>query len=414
MTKSIHSELKECRICRSSNLISALDFGNLALTGVFLESGAEVKLAPMNLGRCVDCGLVQLLHNYELDALYGNTYGYESHLNGSMRDHLDKKARMLEKRHLGEIASPVVVDIASNDGYLLQGYSKPGTYVGIDPLMNNFSDFYPPTAVKINEFFSRDIYFNSIDRSANLVTSLSVLYDINNPVEFAKNVFSILVDQGIWHFEQSYLPLMVETLSYDTVCHEHLTYLRLTDIKEILKQAGFQITDVALNSVNGGSIAVTAIKSKNKEQTNPFVNHLLRFEEAQGYINGGAIHEFASRAQKHKEELRTLISEYREEGYDIVGLGASTKGNVLLQWLGLSSRDIKFIGDINPRKFGRQCPGSGIEITSEEDIIKSAHSKTVALVLPWHFREGIVKNCEILLGKQAKLLFPLPRIEIVD
>jgi hypothetical protein len=321
---------------------------------------------------------------------------------------------MLEKRFLKDIDAPVVVDIASNDGFLLQGYSAIGSYVGIDPLMENFSDYYPSSTLKIKDFFTSKTYFESTDLKANLVTSLSVLYDINDPVQFAKDVNTILIDEGIWHFEQSYLPLMVDTLSYDTICHEHLTYLRLTDINEILTRSGFQLLDVSLNAVNGGSVAVTAIKSNKHVEPNPFVNHLLRFEDNSGFVSGKAIHDFSAKAEQHRQNLRTLLSEYNSGGYTIVGLGASTKGNVLLQWLGLTSDEIQSIGDINPRKFGRQCPGSGIPITSEKEIIELATDRTIALVLPWHFREGIVKNSEDFLGKGGKLLFPLPRIEIVN
>jgi hypothetical protein len=414
MNKTIYSAVSECRICLSAQLESVLDFGNLALTGVFLESGSDVALAPMELGRCVECGLVQLLHNYELDELYGSSYGYESHLNGSMREHLNKKARMLEKRFLKDLSSPVVVDIASNDGFLLHGYSVEGTFIGIDPLLDNFSDYYPSKVTKIKDFFSSEIYFQSVKTKAHLVTSLSVLYDINDPVQFARDVHSILEEEGIWHLEQSYLPLMVDTLSYDTICHEHLTYLRLKDIQEILTRTGFKIIDVSLNSVNGGSIAVTAIKTRKEILQNPFVNHLMRNEIESGYVSGKAMHEFSNRAKSHRNDLIQLIDEYQSSGFTIVGLGASTKGNVLLQWLGLTDRQVQAIGDINPRKFGNQCPGSGIKIVSEQEIIENANNSTIAIVLPWHFREGIIRNCEAFLGKDAKLLFPLPRIEIVS
>ena len=414
MTTPIYAQLQSCRICSSDALESILDFGNMALTGVFVDSGSEVEIAPMNLGRCRSCGLVQLLHNYDLKALYGSSYGYESHLNGSMRKHLNRKARMLENRYLTGIDSPVVVDIASNDGYLLQGYSKYRTLIGVDPLMNNFSNYYPDVTIKIDDFFTKEKYFQKVDEKAHLVTSLSVLYDLNDPIKFAQDVNSILVENGIWHFEQSYLPLMVDTLSYDTVCHEHLTYLRLNDIQSILNKSGFEILDASLNSVNGGSIAVTARKSSKNQQSLPFIDHLLAAEEKHGYLNGEALREFASNAVQHKDELLKLLKDYKAQGFEVVGLGASTKGNVLLQWLGLTSSEIAHIGDINPRKFGKQCPGSGISITSEEIILERSTSKTIAVVLPWHFRDGIIENCEKLLDKNAKLLFPLPRIEVVS
>lgn len=414
MSKEIYWPVNTCRICDTTQIDSVLDFGDMALSGVFLESGEEVEIAPLDLGRCASCGLVQLRHSYAPDSLYGTSYGYESHLNGSMRDHLTRKARILEQKYLQETESPVVVDVASNDGTLLSAYSDQVHAVGIDPLIKNFKDCYPTTATKIEEFFSSKHYFGVTSKPANLVTSLSVLYDIESPKSFASDISEILAPEGIWHFEQSYLPLMVDTLSYDTVCHEHLTYLRMKDIKTIVESAGLQVLDASLNSINGGSIAVTAIKTSSLIKPTPFVEYLIKMEEAEGYTSGIALKEFARKAVAHKNELTQLLLSYADYGYTIVGLGASTKGNVLLQWLELSPNVISAIGDINPRKFGKECPGSQIPIISEAEIISSATSKTIALVLPWHFREGIVRNCEELLSKDARLLFPLPRIEVVS
>ncbi len=286
--------------------------------------------------------------------------------------------------------------------------------MGIDPLITNFVDYYPKDATKINDFFSSHSYFEFESSQADLVTSLSVLYDLESPIKFAKDVCSILAPGGIWHFEQSYLPLMVDTLSYDTICHEHLTYLRLHDIKRIVESAGLQILDASLNAVNGGSIAVTAIKTESQITASPYVEHLLSVEVNDGFASNQAMKGFAKRAVNHKADLLKLISEYSLAGYEIVGLGASTKGNVLLQWLGITTEILSFIGDINPKKLGKECPGSGVPIITEEDVILAATSKTIALVLPWHFREGIIRNCEDLLKKDARLLFPLPRIEIVN
>ncbi len=414
MTTSLYKTNSICRVCGHDGIELLLDFGLISLSGVFVEQGNTVDKAPMELGRCANCGLVQLRHSYSNSALYGETYGYESHLNGSMREHLKRKARVLENKYLKSIDKPIVVDVAANDGTLLSGYSENIYTVGIDPLISNFKDYYPKNSRKIESFFSSEAYFQHEQLHANLLTSLSVLYDIENPKKFAKDVSEILAPEGIWHFEQSYLPLMVNTLSYDTVCHEHLTYLRMQDIKTIVESAGLQILDASLNGINGGSIAVTAIKSEKTIEASPYVNYLLWSEKNDGYDSSEAMQNFVLASQGHKVKLLKLINEYKDRGYEIVGLGASTKGNVLLQWLGLNSNIIKFIGDINSKKFGKECPGSGIPIVSEEEIISNASSKTIALVLPWHFREGIVKNCENLIKADAKLLFPLPNIEIVS
>lgn len=416
---SIYKSVESCRICarvsvepNQGKLEDIIDFGEMALTGVFLENGGQVPRAPMQLCRCVDCGLVQLKHSYALDSLYGEWYGYESHLNSSMVRHLQAKARTLEKLW-GKKTDAVYVDIASNDGTLLAGYNDPAAMlIGIDPLIEIVSNHYPSQATKIVDFFSANSYWKTISKPAQIITSLSVLYDLESPVDFAMQISEILAEGGVWHFEQSYLPSMVETNSYDTVCHEHLLYLNLHDITQILESANLQLADVTLNDVNGGSIAVTAIKSGEKISQPPFAKYLLKKEVTEGYISGSRMHQFASDVRSHSHELKELITDLQSQGYKIVGLGASTKGNVLLQNLNLSRKDLAYIGDINPRKFGRQTPGTSIQIVDEAAVIAESNNRTVALVLPWHFRTGMIMKAEAILSQGGKLLFPLPRIEM--
>jgi hypothetical protein len=331
-----------------------------------------------------------------------------------MVSHLTHRAKILEGRYLQDIREPVIVDIASNDGTMLTGYQNPrAKLVGIDPLISVVSDYYPKSALKIADFFSVKAYEKKTDKKAHLVTSLSVIYDLESPETFARSVYEILEEGGVWHFEQSYLPTMIKALSYDTICHEHLLYLSLHDINRILMKTGFQILEVTLNSANGGSIAVTAVKSKVKQKSSPFASYLLMKEEKDGIVDGTAIRKFATLACLHKEEFRDLVRRFQWEGYSINGLGASTKGNVLLQWLGLDSSVIEKIGDVNSRKYGKQTPGSGIPIVPEDQVLSSGNSRTLALVLPWHFRAGIIEKSRPLLERGGSLLFPLPQIEVV-
>ena len=405
----------KCRICSSDDLELVIDLGSLALTGVFLEDGKQAKKAPLVLKRCKNCGLVQLGHNYVESELYGNTYGYESHLNQSMVDHLQQKARTLEHKYLKSIPAAVVVDIASNDGTLLSGYKRDNLIkIGIDPLIDVVSDRYPLNALKIRNFFSSQEYWKVQNKSANLVTSLSVIYDLTDPVGFAKQIYEILEEDGIWHFEQSYLPLMIETLSYDTICHEHLLYLSMHDIKKILELTGFKIIEASMNGVNGGSIAISAIKTNKLLLEDPFVNYLISSEIKNGILDGSKIANFAKVVMEHSQDFRLLIIKYKELGYDVIGLGASTKGNVLIQIAGLDSNQISAIGDVNPRKFGKQTPGSAIPIFSEKNLLENASELTIAVVFPWHFRAGIVNNLEKFIMTGRKLLIPLPRIEVVS
>lgn len=414
MTK-VATQVSTCRVCQSFALSVIIDFGELALTGVFLEDGGKVQQEPLVLCRCEDCGLIQLGHNYSQLELYGDSYGYESHLNETMVNHLQQKARILEKKYLAHLTNPIVVDIASNDGTLLSGYENSLiTKIGIDPLLDIVSNCYPAETIKIGEFFSSSVYWSHSAGPSNLVTSLSVLYDLDDPVSFAKQVNEILVEGGIWHFEQSYLPLMIDATSYDTICHEHLLYLSMHDIQRILDLSGFRILDASINGINGGSVAVTAIKTTKAVSPNPFVEFLLSSEIDNGIVDGTKISKFAIDYLKHSLDLNRLVTQFKHAGADVIGFGASTKGNVLLQSAGLNFKLIRAIGDINTRKFGKQTPGSLIPIVSESELIDAAGDFTVAIVLPWHFREGIINSLEDYLSKGGKLLFPLPRIEVVS
>lgn len=404
-----------CRICQATDAFeSIMDFGELALTGVFELEGINVPRAPLELVMCENCKLVQLRHNYNPSFLYGETYGYESSLNSTMVSHLHRKARILEKEFLESNSNQVVVDIASNDGTFLQGFiSRDLQSIGIDPLINYFTSKYPPNSKIVPEFFTAKSFYSASTQKATLVTSMSVIYDLEDPIQFARDVAEILEDGGIWHFEQSYLPSMVSTLSYDTICHEHLLYLTLHDIKRLLEGAGLQLIDASLNSVNGGSIAVTARKANNSYSRSPFVDYLLLKEVQGGYTDGSRMKMFKKEAEDHRESLGNLISSYAEAGFEIVGLGASTKGNVLLQWLGADRIKITKIGDVNPKKFGKSTPGTGIRICSDVEALEGNENQKIALVLPWHFKDGIISKSESFLGLGGHLLFPLPSIEVI-
>lgn len=410
----IEEEITSCRLCGSAKLEKALDFGNVALTGVFAKSDDVVPGASLVLIRCAACGLVQLGHKYDQELLYGDSYGYESHLNKSMVNHLHQKARILENQFLRKVPNPVIVDIASNDGTFLEGFTNnEATKVGIDPLIEIVNNHYPEEAIKITDFFNYSAYTQKVAKKANLVTSLSVIYDLDDPIKFARDVYNILDENGVWHLEQSYLPLMFETNSYDTICHEHLLYLSLSNIKFIVESAGLHLIDVSLNGVNGGSIAVTAMKSSSIQIPSPYVNYLLDFEKRTGIIDGKRLEKFVVDSRIHSKELKLLIEDYKSQGYDVIAFGASTKGNVLLQVAGLNSTHIRAIGEVNPRKFWKKTPGSEIPIVPESDLLESVTDKTIALILPWHFRDNLVAKFEHYMSLGGKLLFPLPRIEVV-
>jgi len=409
-----YREIKHCRVDQSPNLVSVLNLGHQALTGVFPKQSSEpVTVGPLELVWCPSSGLLQLKHSYESSEMYGDNYGYRSGLNQSMVNHLNDKIAYLERVVLLS-AGDVVLDIGSNDATTLKAFRTSGIRrIGIDPTGTKFANFYPADITLVPDFFSSSAYSAVESKKARIVTSIAMFYDLEAPIEFARQIECILADDGIWHFEQSYMPSMLRLNSYDTVCHEHLEYYSLGVVKKILEQAGLRLVDVVMNAINGGSFAVTAAKLTNKSvKTNqPVIDWLLEQEERMGLNTPRPFRDFEERVFRHRDDLTRLIRTLGADGKRILGYGASTKGNVVLQFCGLTARDIPGIAEINPEKFGCVTPGTHIPIFSEDEA--KASNPDYYLVLPWHFKDGIVRREKEFLARGGRMIFPFPTIEIV-
>lgn len=412
---SAYTEIKTCRVGGGNDLVSVLNLGQQALTGVFPRSASEpVTVGPLELVWCPSSGLLQLKHSYEASEMYGDNYGYRSGLNQSMVNHLTDKVAYLE-RLAKPVAGDVIVDIGSNDATTLKAYATPGLRrIGIDPTGKKFSSYYPDDVSLVPDFFSAAAY-RSVEaaRQAKIVTSIAMFYDLESPIAFAQQIESILADDGIWHFEQSYMPSMLRTNSYDTICHEHLEYYSLHVVETILKAAGMQLVDVVMNGINGGSFAVTAARAGNRsiKPNRAVIEWLLAQEERMGLNTPRPYREFEERVFRHREDLTRLIRSLNADGKRILGYGASTKGNVTLQFCGLTAKDIPAIAEVNEEKFGRVTPGTHIPIVSEVEA--RAMKPDYFLVLPWHFKDGILRREKEYLANGGRFIFPFPEIEII-
>lgn len=409
-----YREIEECRVGKSKHLVSVLNLGHQALTGVFPRSPEErVTTGPLELVWCPDGGLLQLKHSYDPAEMYGDNYGYRSGLNQSMVDHLTDKVAYLE-RLVPLSAGDVVLDIGSNDATTLKAYRTGGIRrIGIDPAGRKFAQFYPADVALVPDFFSADAYRSAEKRPARIVTSIAMFYDLEAPIEFARQIEAVLAGDGVWHFEQSYMPSMLRLNSYDTICHEHLEYYSLGLVKMILEKSGLRLVDVVMNAVNGGSFAVTAAKAANTSvRTNrAVIDWLLRQEDRMGLNTPRPYREFEDRVFRHREDLVRLIQALNADGKKVLGYGASTKGNVVLQFCRFSENDIPAIAEVNQEKFGRVTPGTHIPIISEAEA--RAMQPDYFLVLPWHFKEGIVRREKEYLANGGRFIFPFPEIEIV-
>ena len=407
------STISACRICRSPALVEVLDLGTSALTGVFPTSADEaVPSGRLLLLLCEGCGLVQLADSFPPEQMYGDNYGYRSGLNASMVEHLARTVRRLERLAQTK-PGDVILDIGANDSTLLRSYQTPDLIrVGIDPTIRKFRDYYPADIIAVEDFFSARAFQQACDRPADLVTSIAMFYDLEDPVAFAADIRDVLADDGLWHFEQSYMPWMLRSGAYDTICHEHLEYYSLTTIDRILQMVGMRIVDVATNAVNGGSISVTAAKESSSRATDRVLVDWFLAQERRGRIADLQTWQgFAATVRDRQEGLLELLTSLKASGRSVEGLGASTKGNVVLQTTGIGADLVSRIGDVNPYKFGRFMPGTGIPIVSEDEVLASRPD--FLLILPWHFRETFMTRLDRYLAEGGHLILPLPDIEIL-
>jgi hypothetical protein len=266
----------------------------------------------------------------------------------------------------------------------------------------------------VNDFFTARA-FKSVHATekARVVTSISMFYDLENPHAFVQDLADVLATDGIWILEQSYLPAMLRANSYDTVCHEHLTYYSLQTLKAVMDAAKLRIIDVTQNDVNGGSFAVTVTRRSNRAVpgNDAVVRWMLENEQRMGLHTAEPYRAFAARVLQHRQALLELVQALVAEGRTILGYGASTKGNVMLQYCGFSRAQIAAIAEVNSDKFGHVTPGTHIPIVSEAQAQGMAPDHY--LVLPWHFRDGILRREEAFRHRGGRFIFPFPEVTIV-
>jgi NDP-4-keto-2,6-dideoxyhexose 3-C-methyltransferase len=266
------TEITKCRVCKNTRLDLVLDLGNQVLTGIFPKTREQqIESMPLRLVKCAEqsdsdpnlhCGLLQLQHTGDLSQFYGENYGYRSGLNASMVNHLRAKVQSILRLTQPQ-AGDLVIDIGSNDSTTLQAYPSEGLQlVGVDPTGIKFKNYYPSHIGLIPDFFSAEKVRSILGpKKAKIITSFSMFYDLEDPLGFMKQIYKVLADDGVWVFEQSYMPKMLDQLSYDTVCHEHLEYYGLRQIQWMAQKVGLTILDVEFNDINGGSFSVTVAKA---------------------------------------------------------------------------------------------------------------------------------------------------------
>jgi len=405
-----YQEIQSCRLCQHKHVKNLISLGNMSLTGIFpTKKNQIIANGPVDLVQCQNCLLVQLLQTYSLKDMYGLNYGYRSGLNKSMTQHLKSNINFI-MTFINLEKQDIVLDIGSNDGTTLNFLSEHNlNLVGMDPSGEKFREHYRSDVTLIPDFFSKEKFKLLFKlEKAKLVTSFSMFYDLENPMQFAQDVYDILAPDGVWFMEQSYLPAMIEANSFDTICQEHLEYYSFYQIQYLAKKIGFTILDVQTNNINGGSFQVVLGKNKKPKKTNLIKIKAFKDKETQ-FFNVNTFKNFNKRILKEKNKLRELLIRIKEEKQKVYGIGASTKGNVLLQYFDINQSLLPLIGEVNPLKYGSYTPGTNIPIICEDDILKM--KPDYLLILPWHFNDFFVHNKKF---KGLKLIFPLPNLNIIN
>jgi GDP-D-mannose dehydratase len=391
-------------------LVDIVDLGEQVITSRFPVYGDfSTPKTPIVLSLCQQCSLVQLKHGANCSELYEHEYGYRSGINNTMREHL----RSYQQEFLSKVdlkPGDVVIDIGSNDSTMLQYYDPNLKRIGVDPTGKQFQHFYGDVELVPN-YFTREnvigVYGEHL--RCKVVSSISMFYDLPDPVQFAKDIHSVLADDGIWTCEQSYLLTMLETNSIDTICHEHLEYYSLTAVKRIADMAGFKIIDIKFNQCNGGSFRLYFAKQSSDRAESDLVPQILEKERVLGVKDTQFYTNFINDCDAEVGRLTNFIDIVNNDNKKMYIYGASTKGNCLLQYANIDSQKIKYAVERNPNKVGKMT-STGIEIISEETMRDSPPE--FLLVLPWHFRDEIIKREHEYLSNGGQLVFPFPKFEI--
>ena len=410
-----------CRVCGSDSLTPVVDLGEQYLQGSFVKEGKELppmRKIPCQIVRCnpvVDenaCGLLQMKHSVPPTILYA-AYWYRSGTNNTMREHL--KGIAAKAMEIWAKPQATVLDIGCNDGTLLKNYPAEFIKYGVDP--SDIAQEVEGENLRVIQDIFPSPYLSKIfgDRKLDIITSIAMFYDLEDPVAFCRSIKETLSPEGIWIFEMSYMPDMLRMNSYDTICHEHLEYYSLAVLEKILKLADLQIFEVYFNEINGGSIRCYATHiDNNKHKTakkQAFISRVRQEEFDLALDTDTPYIEFQSRIDKEKDALRSLLIDLKQQGKRIHIYGASTKGNTILQFCDINKLTIDYAAERNPDKYGAMTLGTNIPIISEAD--SRAMKPDYYLVLPWHFKAEFIERESDILDKGTGLIFPLPTIEIV-
>lgn len=411
----------KCRISDKETL-KLFSLGKIPMSD-FVQKGETPRMGSreLELVFCEDSKLVQLSSKFEYSSMFGK-YWYRSSINPTMVKHLKLLSEEIENNIVTK-EGDVFLDIACNDGTLLSFVHDKMFKVGIDPADDSFYNESKKQAnIIIQDYFSKECYVDKLPKKkCKVITTISMFYDLNDPKKFVKDVYEVLSDDGVWVVQMSYTPLMIEQMAFDNICHEHACYYTLTSFKKLVEKEKFKILDCSLNDCNGGSFRVYLAKNTFNEEifmnkqrriiSKMKIDSLLSMESDKGYDTKFPYIDFYNKIVNLKNDVRKFIDEEIKNGKKIIGYGASTKGNTLLHWFGITNKEVPYVSEKSVYKLGLYTASNNIEIISDEKMREM--KPDYLLILPWHFVDNFISREKEFLLNGGKMIIPCPEFKII-
>jgi NDP-4-keto-2,6-dideoxyhexose 3-C-methyltransferase len=392
-------EVTSCRSCGHNEMKTVFDMGDLKINAFMPEPNTDVGTAPLKLVHCEECDLIQLSHTVREEDLYKN-YWYLSRLNKKIVDNLQSIVTDLcAEVNLND--KDVVLDIGANDGTLLTFYPDNVVTVGCDPAQNIHSELKKNCKIMIGDFFDFDNWEKAVpNTSAKLITTVAMFYDLDNPNSFVQDIKRILDKDGVWLCQLMTARPMLDTNDLGNVIHEHIEYYSYQSLVNLMERHGLEIYRVNENDINGGSYQL-------------YIRHYNQGSiDYKENITAERINEWAKNIEQNRDVTMNFIRSEVAAGKKIYIMGASTKGNTIMQYYGLDGDTISGAAEIHPDKIGKYLVGSSIPIVHEDDAKKEAD---YFLVFPFHFKDLFVNRIMAdWIVEGGKLIFCTPEFEVVE
>lgn len=408
-------KIKKCQVCEKSNLTKIISLGNISPCDSLLKKKdltKREKKYPLNLVRCLNCGLIQIDYVVDPKELFHIDYPYRSGITKDLKKNLEKISGHVSKEYKN-LSKKLVIDIGSNDGSILKGFKKIGFNVlGVEP--TDIAKIANKSGIRtIQEFFNYKIS-NKIKNKygkATIITASNVFAHVNKLEDLLKGVHNLLDDDGVFVSESHYLGSIIEKFQFDSIYHEHLKYYSVKPLIKLFEKYNFIFEKVEKIPNYGGSIRVYARKKSKKYQIGNTVKKLLKEEIKKGYYSQKTYMDFAKKIKNFKSDFSKKIQNLVSNNKSIIGIGCPGRAMTLLEYCKLNSKSIKYIAEQKESlKIGLYTPGTHIPVVNEAIAIK--RQPDYAVMLSWHYAKTIIKNLRKKNFK-SKIILPLPKIRVI-